>query len=73
MNEWTQLQQDFQNYLHLGHATIEKAIVDTELVSAQMRLQVYRNAYQARLEEALASNWGLIEQITILAGMSLTL
>lgn len=57
MNEWTQLQQDFQNYLHLGHATIEKAIVDTELVPAQMRLQVYRNAYQARLEEALASNF----------------
>ncbi|HAT8643106.1 TPA: DUF2063 domain-containing protein [Legionella pneumophila] len=57
MNEWTQLQQDFQNYLHSGHVTIEQAIVNTELVPASMRLQVYRNAYRARLEEALASNF----------------
>lgn len=61
MNEWTQLQQDFQNYLHSGHTAIEKAIVDTELVPAQMRLQVYRNAYQARLIDALASNFPYLQ------------
>lgn len=57
MNEWTQLQQDFQNYLCSGYPEIEEAIVDTKSVSAQTRLQIYRNAYQSRLEEALASNF----------------
>lgn len=57
MNEWTQLQQDFQNYLCSDYPEIEEAIVDTKSVSVQTRLQIYRNAYQARLEEALASNF----------------
>jgi len=57
MNNFTPLQRDFQNYLYSGHAAIEQAIIDTESVSAQMRLQIYRHAYQARLEEALASNF----------------
>ncbi|MCW8443137.1 DNA-binding domain-containing protein [Fluoribacter gormanii] len=57
MNEWSKLQKDFQNYLCSSHSDMEESIVDTKQASSQIRLQVYRNAYQARLEEALASNF----------------
>lgn len=57
MTNWEQLQRDFQNYLHFGDLDIEQAIVNTPLASAKTRLQIYRDAYQARLEEAMASNF----------------
>jgi hypothetical protein len=57
MNDWVELQNHFQNYLHLEQPNIIESIVTTEVVSAKTRLHIYRNAYQARLEEALASNF----------------
>lgn len=57
MNPLSRLQMEFQNHLLTGECCIESAIVETKAVSIQTRLDIYRNAYQSRLVEALASNF----------------
>jgi hypothetical protein len=51
MRVLAELQQDFQQYLMQHDAAIQTAIISTEKVSANTRLDIYRNAYYARLFE----------------------
>jgi len=47
------LQQQMMNYLTLGDETIVNEIVNTDNVSTHTRLNIYKNAYQARLRETI--------------------
>jgi hypothetical protein len=51
MRVLAELQKDFQQYLMGDNAAIQAEIISTEKVSASARLDVYRNAYFARLLE----------------------
>jgi len=57
MKDLSGIQDDFQRYLLTGLIDIEQSVVGTNLISANTRLNVYRDAYQTRLLEALASNF----------------
>lgn len=61
MSQLSQLQFDLQQHLLTGDARIASSIVATAKVSIQSRLNVYRNAYQSRLVEALASNFPCLQ------------
>lgn len=61
MNDFMKLQQNFQHYLQTGQADIQDSIVNTDFLSAKNRLQVYRDAYQIRLEEALTQNFPALQ------------
>lgn len=52
-----ELQHDFLHYLQNGERTIERAVHTTEKVSAELRLNIYANAYWSRLSEALQENF----------------
>ncbi|HEX4045598.1 MAG TPA: DNA-binding domain-containing protein [Gammaproteobacteria bacterium] len=56
-----QLQNQFQNYLLTQDATIQPAIVSTQ-VSAATRLEIYRQAYYLRLLEALMQDYTGLQQ-----------
>jgi hypothetical protein len=51
MRGLAELQKDFQQYLMNDNVAIQAEIISTEKVSAEARLDVYRNAYFARLLE----------------------
>jgi hypothetical protein len=51
MRVLAELQKDFQQYLMSDNTAIQTEIISTEKVSASARLDVYRNAYFARLLE----------------------
>lgn len=51
------VQNNFQNYLLHGQIDIQPSIIGTEKVPVVTRLAIYRDAYQARLLESLASNY----------------
>ncbi|KTD72665.1 DNA-binding domain-containing protein [Legionella tucsonensis] len=57
MTELPQLQGQFQKFLLLGHAEIHGSIVQTDLVSVDTRLGIYRDAYKLRLIESLSTNF----------------
>lgn len=57
MSNLSRLQLDLQHHILTGDERITSAIVETKMVSIQSRLNIYRNAYQTRLIEALASNF----------------
>jgi hypothetical protein len=57
MNMLKQLQNDFQEYLLNGDRNIHSNIVSTEKMPADKRLNIYANAYYARLAEALAATY----------------
>lgn len=61
MKDLSGIQTDFQGYLFKGIIDIEQSVVGTHLVSAQTRLSVYRDAYQTRLIDALASNFPVLK------------
>lgn len=52
-----QLQTDFKSYLMQGHSDIERQVLDQGALDADFRLQIYANAYVARLVEALESDY----------------
>jgi hypothetical protein len=51
MRALAELQKDFQHYLMQQDSVIETDIISTEKVSANTRLDIYRNAYYSRLFE----------------------
>ncbi len=57
MTELFQLQDQFQKFLLSGHAAIHDSIVQTEAVSVDTRLGIYRDAYKLRLIESLSANF----------------
>ena len=60
MKELTHLQEAFQDYLIHSNPSIQQAIVPTEKVSAETRLDIYHFAYRSRLIEALSSNYPML-------------
>ena len=54
------VQQDFQDFLLYGKLAITAQVRGDENVSVTQRLGIYKNAYSARLEEALAHNFPLM-------------
>jgi hypothetical protein len=61
VNDFSSLEHDFQSYLLSGQMDIAQSVIETETVSAQTRLNIYRNAYQTRLVKALASNFSCLK------------
>lgn len=57
MNELLQLQEQFQKFLLSSQSGIHDAIVQTEAVSVETRLGIYRDAYKLRLIESLSTNF----------------
>lgn len=57
MNTLSSLQEAFQNYLLSSQMNIAQSVIETNAISCQTRLNIYRNAYQVRLKEALSSNF----------------
>lgn len=62
MNHLINLQNKFQNYLINSNIDINADIEETKKVSATTRLQIYSNAYQFRLIEALSSNYPILQK-----------
>src|SRR5262249_55518729 len=54
------VQDKFQKYLLTGDMAIAHCVLGTEKVSIETRLDIYYHAYQARLIEALASNFPVL-------------
>lgn len=61
MAELIRLQENFQAYLLDDDKQIEKMIVNTDSIPVELRLQIYRNAYGARLIEALESTYPVLK------------
>ncbi len=61
MNMLKQLQNDFQEYLLNDDRNIYKNIVSTERMPVDKRLNIYANAYYARLSEALSATYPTIQ------------
>ncbi|MGC1181981.1 DNA-binding domain-containing protein [Legionella sp.] len=57
MTELVRLQEQFQKFLLVGESDINDAIVQTEIVSIDTRLAIYRDAYVQRLIESLTANF----------------
>lgn len=57
MTELFHLQDQFQKFLLSEQSDIHDSIVQTELVSVDTRLGIYRDAYKLRLIECLSSNF----------------
>lgn len=51
------LQDQFQQFLLTGQLGIDECIVSTELVCAETRLAIYRDAYKLRLIESMTTNF----------------
>ncbi len=62
MSELVQLQTLFQEYLFLVNEAIQATIVATEKVSVETRLAIYKNAYYARLLEALETTYPILKK-----------
>lgn len=61
MNTLFHMQEMLQNYLLYGSRAIEEAIVDSDKIPVTRRLDIYRDAYQIRLLECLASNYSTLK------------
>jgi hypothetical protein len=60
MSNLLQLQNQFQHYLLEDANEFQQHVISTEKVSAETRLSIYREAYQARLIDALNSNYPML-------------
>lgn len=61
MSELSELQHQFQAYLLSSDRSFQTRINSTEKVSANTRLQIYKNAYQLRLIDALSANYPVLQ------------
>jgi hypothetical protein len=57
MTELAQLQEQFQQFIVSGQTGINDSIVQTELVSVDTRLAIYRDGYKLRLIESLTTSF----------------
>lgn len=57
-----ELQRAFKNYLLHEDDRLVSQVVSSEGLAAELRLEVYGDAYPARLAEALASNYPCLQQ-----------
>jgi hypothetical protein len=60
MSALTQLQHQFQDFLLDTHSNIQHYIAQTPNVSVETRLDIYKNAYVARLIDALADTYPVL-------------
>jgi len=58
-----QLQRDYRRFLFARDDRIVEAVVDTVQLGARDRLEIYANAYRARLREALAADYPVLAQV----------
>lgn len=63
MTHLARIQQQFQEYLLHGTCDVEEHIVGTRDMPARARLGIYRNAYRARLAEALETNYPALAKL----------
>jgi len=61
MSELRDIQGDFQAFLMTGNNAVDSSIVDCPPVNRDIRLGIYKDAYQLRLVEALASNFPCLQ------------
>lgn len=61
MSTLQDIQLRFQAYLMSGEPDFKASVVDTETVSRETRLGIYKDAFQIRLVEALASNFPCLQ------------
>lgn len=57
MSSFHEIQAQFQQFIFSGQSEINDSIVQTERVSINTRLGIYRNAYQLRLIECLTTSY----------------
>lgn len=57
MSKFSELQQQFQRYLLDENLDFAHQIVETPIVSKTTRLNIYKNAYRLRLQEALTASY----------------
>lgn len=60
MKNFFKLQNQFQEFLLHKNENIFHDILSTPKVPANIRLAIYKNAYQSRLQQALASNYPIL-------------
>jgi hypothetical protein len=63
MRELRKLQTNFQHYLLNGDDGLKQSIVNTKPVSIETRLGIYKDSYQIRLVESLASNYPCLQRL----------
>ena len=63
MRRLASIQSDLQAFVLRGDGTIEAHVLGTQRVPIATRLSIYRNAYRARLIEALQSNYPALSQL----------
>lgn len=63
MSELETLQRAFGRYLFAGDPAIATAVVTTARMDAARRLSIYSNAYQARLSDALATDYPVLRVV----------
>lgn len=61
MSHLLDLQEKFQSYLLQDNSDFQPMIVETSKVPAAIRLGIYKNSYESRLQEALASNYPVLQ------------
>lgn len=61
MTQLLDLENKFQNYLLSSQQDIFQHIVSTHKVPADIRLNIYKNAYRARLHEALMTSYPALQ------------
>lgn len=60
MSELANLQKQFQHFILAGQSAISDSIINTEQVSVDTRLAIYRDAYKLRLIECLTANFSAL-------------
>lgn len=63
LRDLNELQKSFQEYLLHQHLQIRDAIVSTDNVPAIARLEIYREAYYARLLESLSHDYDILHRL----------
>jgi hypothetical protein len=58
-----ELQHSFKRHLMSDDEAIARHVVGTATLSNELRLGIYRHAYRARLEEALASDYEMLRKL----------
>lgn len=62
MRDLIELQRNFQAYLLYQAKAIKPAVISTDHVPAETRLEIYRHAYYGRLIEALSHDYPILYQ-----------
>ncbi len=60
MKNLSHLQDKFQQYLMSDESYFQTCVINTEKVSIETRLNIYKNAYRLRLIDALSSNYPML-------------